>query len=303
MKDFFYLPYKVLYALAELPRSLFRPRQPRLLMTLLVKNEEELLERNLRFHHSMGVDGFIVTDNNSTDRTPQILEEYRQKGWVIEIIRETATGYEQKRWVDRMVWKAKRKYKADWVINADADEFWYTPSGNLKHDLAQTKGNIVRCPMRNVIPDEHLPLAEWHEVALPVADKNLYDLSLYSIFDAQIYKVAHRTAGYVEINMGNHKAFLIPRRVVEGDITVFHYGTRLFSQFLAKIENGGRELEKHQGRHGGRHWRYFYRLCKEGKLPQEYRRVVGLSDADSLRRDGFIQEDARLVEYFKEKGI
>ena len=78
--------------------------------------------------------GFIVTDNNSTDHTPDILRKYKELGWIKEIIQEPATDYRQKKWVDRMVWCAKTVFHADWVINADADEFWYAPSGNLKVD-------------------------------------------------------------------------------------------------------------------------------------------------------------------------
>ena len=70
---------------------------------------------------AMGVDGFIITDNNSTDSTPDIIRKYKQKGWIKEVIEEKATNYEQKDWVDRMIWKAKTIYKADWIINADAD--------------------------------------------------------------------------------------------------------------------------------------------------------------------------------------
>ena len=32
----------------------------KLLMTLVVKNEENIVEENIRFHCAMGVDGFIV---------------------------------------------------------------------------------------------------------------------------------------------------------------------------------------------------------------------------------------------------
>ena len=98
-------------------------------MTLLVKNEEELLEKNLLFHKAMGVDAFIVTDNNSADGTYGIIEKYRRKGWVVDVIRETATGYEQKEWVDRMIWRAKTSFGADWVINADAENSGMLPPG------------------------------------------------------------------------------------------------------------------------------------------------------------------------------
>lgn len=126
----------------------FRKAPPsQLIMTLLVKNEESMLEENLLFHKAMGVDSFIITDNNSTDSTPEIIRKYKQKGWIKEVIEEKATDYEQKEWVDRMIWKAKTIYKADWIINADADELWYSPSGNLKTDLSAT--HAKRIELRN----------------------------------------------------------------------------------------------------------------------------------------------------------
>ena len=69
-----------------------------------------MLEENLQFHKAMGVDGFIITDNNSTDSTPDIIRKYKQKGWIKEVIEEKATNYEQKDWVDRMIWKAKNHF-------------------------------------------------------------------------------------------------------------------------------------------------------------------------------------------------
>ena len=42
-------------------------------MALKVRDEEDVLEHNLRFHRAQGVDFFIVTDNASVDGTPAIL--------------------------------------------------------------------------------------------------------------------------------------------------------------------------------------------------------------------------------------
>ena len=55
--------HKIFQALCDLPRTFSRTPHPKVVMTLLVKNEAELLETNLRFHHAMGVDAFVVTDN------------------------------------------------------------------------------------------------------------------------------------------------------------------------------------------------------------------------------------------------
>ena len=163
-----YIFHKIVCAVRDLPRTFRRLPTPRLIMTLLVKNEEELLEKNLLFHKAMGVDAFIVTDNNSADGTYGIIEKYRRKGWVVDVIRETATGYEQKEWVDRMIWRAKMSFGADWVINADADEFWYAPSGSLKKELSKSRANVLTCEVRSMYPEEDKPFWQWSKAVRPV---------------------------------------------------------------------------------------------------------------------------------------
>lgn len=126
----------------------------KLVMTLLVKNEEDIIEENIIFHKSMGVDSFIVTDNNSTDKTKEILSKYKDKGWIKEIIEEKGEDISQQEWVDRMIKLAADKYKADWIINADADEFWYSKSGNLKKYIKNSNSNVIKCNIYNMLPTE-----------------------------------------------------------------------------------------------------------------------------------------------------
>ena len=176
---------KIGHVISEFPLAFKQTKEVKLFMTLLVKNEEGMLEENLQFHKAMGVDGFIITDNNSTDSTPDIIRKYKQKGWIKEVIEEKATNYEQKDWVDRMIWKAKTIYKADWIINADADELWYAPTGNLKDELYATNANVLNCEMRSVYPEEEKPFWQWDKTVKAVTEPEKYDLSLYSLFERQ----------------------------------------------------------------------------------------------------------------------
>lgn len=52
----------------------------KLIMTLLVRDEEDILAHNIEYHLGNGVDFVIATDNLSTDRTRDILEEFRRAG-------------------------------------------------------------------------------------------------------------------------------------------------------------------------------------------------------------------------------
>ena len=57
-----YLIKKISLALAESFKTFRKAHPSQLIMTLLVKNEESILEENLLFHKAMGVDSFIITD-------------------------------------------------------------------------------------------------------------------------------------------------------------------------------------------------------------------------------------------------
>jgi hypothetical protein len=134
-----------------------------------------------------------------------------------------------------------------------------------------------------------------------VPDYAPYDLSPYAIYERRNKKVAHRTDGYIQISMGNHKVAMLPRHTIwSKDIVIYHFTIRGRQQFIDKMVQGGRELEKHEGKHGGRHWRYFYELYKQGKLEQEYERVVGLNSYDRLRQDGYIKDCTSLEQLQQE---
>ena len=288
------LVYKIARALLDLPFTLHRPRRPHIVMTLLVKNEEQMLAQQIEFHHALGVDHFIVTDNNSTDGTPDIIRRYQEKGWIVDVIEEHATDYEQKAWVDRMVELARAKHHADWIINADADEFWLPACGSFPELLKATRANVLAGELHSVLPEESKPWQEWTQLVRYVDDYEAYGLSRFSIFERQNKKVLHRSRGYLQISMGNHKVSMLPHIESRADITIFHFNVRGREQFMQKMINGGKQLEQHKGRHGGRHWRYFYKLYKEGKLAEEYDRVVGTHVRDRLLSEGYIYEDTRL---------
>jgi len=50
----------------------FHDRQMQLIMTLLVRDEEDIIQENIEYHLARGIDFIIATDNLSVDSTTVI---------------------------------------------------------------------------------------------------------------------------------------------------------------------------------------------------------------------------------------
>lgn len=99
-------------------------------MTLLVRDEEDIVERNIEHHLSRGVSHIFATDNLSTDGTTEILLKYQRLG-LHTYYREQSHTHDQATWVTRMAQKAHQKLPSSIVFHVDTDEFWWPDHGTL----------------------------------------------------------------------------------------------------------------------------------------------------------------------------
>ena len=106
----------------------------RLVQTLVVRDEADIVGVQIDYHLNAGVDFVIATDHESRDGTTEILEGYARAGHLLRIPVEG----EMRDWGWRtsMARLAATDYGADWVINTDADEFWVPRAGTLEDVFA-----------------------------------------------------------------------------------------------------------------------------------------------------------------------
>ena len=209
-----------------------------LALTLLARNEADVIEANLAFHLSAGVDFVVATDNGSSDGTTEILERYEREG-VLHLIREPSRNFRQGEWVTRMA-RLADDHGADWVINADADEFWWPRAGDLKEALARlpTRYGIVRGVWRPFVPrpDDGRFFAERMTVRLSMQAAINDPTNPFR----PARKAAHRAHPDVRVRDGNHDVEGPPLVTLHGwyPFEVFHLPLRSRAQVERKYAGG-----------------------------------------------------------------
>lgn len=204
-------------------------------MTLLVRDEADIVDAQLAFHLSAGVDFVIATDNGSSDGTTEILERY-QRGGRLHLIREPADDNRQRTWVTRMARLAATDFAADWVINADADEFWWPRGGTLKDLLGAVPEHygIVRGAWRHFLPrpDDDRFFAERMTVRLRTPASPGEKSTIYHAHQ----KVAHRAREDILVEQGNHDVHAAGLWPLRGwyPLEILHFSFRSRSHFERK---------------------------------------------------------------------
>ena len=108
----------------------------KIVMTLMVRDEADIIDTLIEFHLASGVDFIVATDHDSADGTSEILERYAGGG-VLHRLAVSSPVKRQAEWVTRMARMAATEFDADRVINSDAD-IWWPWGGSLKEVRADS---------------------------------------------------------------------------------------------------------------------------------------------------------------------
>lgn len=244
-----------------------------LVLTLLCRDEADILESMLRFHLAQGVDRIIATDNGSVDGSLQILQRFERRGQ-LTLLQEAEQTHDQAVWVTRMA-RMAAAMGADWVINSDADEFWWPQEGNLNSTLAQLPESIegMLVDRTNFLP----PPRKGNDQRPFYQRQTLRErVSRNSLGRPLPPKLIHRAHPDIEITDGNHGALLDGNPIAaikSASIEILHVPVRSYKQLERKIRQGAEALERNKrvGPGIGDSWRKIYtNYLRQGGLPAYY---------------------------------
>lgn len=206
----------------------------KLVMTLLVKDEVDIIEDQLIYHFNQGVDMAVVTDDGSQDGTREVLESFAQTPY-LQLVEPADGTYmrDESAWRTRLGRLAATTYGADWIIHADADELWWPLVGDLRDSVNLVPPNYgaILAPTCNFLytHDEpgpavsRLRVRELRPVTCRVAHRSFPDVAVN-----RGHNRAVRAAGLDRLE--KHDANSALRRTPFSPLRVFHYPVRSATQ-------------------------------------------------------------------------
>lgn len=267
----------------------------KLVMTLLVRDEEDILRENLEFHFSKGVDEVLLMDNLSTDATREIALEY-ERARCLHYMFQPDDNYAQGAWVTGMARRAYVELRADWVINSDADEFWFPHTGSVKDTLGALPERVNAVVAQRMNFAGRTPNGEpfWQRMTARHATP------LNALGKPLPPKVAHRGRADVHVAQGNHEVRFDSEAVecAPVAIDILHFPVRSRTQYRNKIVKGGQAYARNNTLDPGvgNTWRQLYSLCEQGRFDQACDREI-LSDEEITQGliTGELVQDDRLI--------
>jgi hypothetical protein len=275
-------------------------------VTIMVRDEIDIIAAMIEHTLSQDPDLIIVTDNGSVDGTADVLQRYADLG-VVELHHDPVHRKQQHSVVTGMARRARTQYAADWVINADADEFWVPVDKNLTLRTALERIplslNAFTVPVTNLVglPARHgsgLTRLVWRD--LRSADQ-LREIGIYA---QPTDNAVHRGESDIVVAQGNHFVSIPSNGQPDPAVAleVLHLPWRSWSQFEQKVVHAGRAYEASPDLRPSKnhHGMADYRRHLAGRLKATWLvRSPSASDLKSGEADGRFRRDEWLLDHMR----
>ncbi|MFL5675947.1 MAG: glycosyltransferase family 2 protein [Chloroflexota bacterium] len=268
----------------------------RFVVTLMVRDEVDIIAAMVEHHIDQGADLMIVTDNGSVDGTTEVLQRYADLG-VVELHHDPVFRKQQHALVTGMARRAATDHGADWVINADADEFWVPCDKSLTLRSAleaiPTSLGAFTAPVTNLVGPPALrgssiDRSVWRDVRTP---GQLHAVGIYAHPTADAVHVGDPS---VTVAQGNH--FVSIKSAGQPDdavaLEVLHLPWRSWVQYERRAVNTGRSYEANPDLRPSKnhHMMSDYRRYLAGRLMYAYLvrlpLEMDLDERDAATTDG-----------------
>jgi glycosyltransferase involved in cell wall biosynthesis len=224
----------------------------------MVRDEEDIVGYTVAHLITEGVDGIIVANNLSKDRTQDILEVIQAASAVpVIIVQDKEEAYYQAVKMNRLAEMA-RQQGADYIIPFDADELWVSSNAMSVKEVI----NCEKAPVLGATVIDHRPTS--------VDDLNVNPIRRMCyrrIEPLQLKKMCFSpamTKGV--ITQGNHAVADEKGRYLSykpSALRIRHFPLRSPEQMLRKVLAGGPAYEKTDlPLEVGGHWRGWYSIYK-----------------------------------------
>lgn len=220
----------------------------------MIKNEQDIIAWNVAHLLHQDIDGVLIADNMSTDKTPDILHsmELSYMGRV-RVYQDKEVGYYQSEKMTNLA-RTARNLGADFIVPFDADELWYsqTPGQTVGAMIRSSRQPVVGVPMWNHYCTKQDDLS----------DPNPFTRMKYRHVDQNpLDKVAFEwTDQKFVIGQGNHNLY-IDGKNMPGEaigIGIRHFPYRSAEHFLQKVQQGEKAYAATNLPYEmGRHWRSY----------------------------------------------
>lgn len=248
-----------------------------LAMTLMVRDEADIIVPMIEYHLSAGVDVILVTDNGSIDGTRELLAAYEADPR-ITVMDAPTHDKNQSGVVTAMARRAATEFGATWVINADADEF-FVPR-NRRLTLRDVFGSMPTEIVSATIPVVDMtgtPARKGSGISRLTRRDERREDSLYlsaGLHAHATHDAIHIASPDVVVAQGNHYVSLASEGAIPEELRLesLHFPWRSYSQFSRKVRNAGRAytsnpvLSPSPRHHGMRD----YRFDRAGVLEEIY---------------------------------
>lgn len=266
----------------------------RIVATLMVRDEVDIVAAMLEHHLDQGIDLVVATDNGSTDGTADVLRAYAELG-VVELFHDPVHRKQQGETVTRMARRAASVHGADWVVNADADEFFVPVdrTTTLRACLEDTPVEVgsFTVPVVNLVgpPAENgsgIDRLTWRDLR---DEDQLQDVGIHA---QPTPNAVHRGDPGVTVSQGNHFVS-VPSRgepPVGARIEVLHLPWRSWRQFEQKVVHAGRAYEANPDLRPSRnhHGMWDYRRHAGGRLREAF--LMRQPTAEQLTSGSFLHD-------------